>query len=360
MSGSVAFLNPTYWPEVARGSERYIDDLGRGLRARGWSPRLITSHPTRRDASVEAGLPVRRVARGRGEQRLRRHRFDDFWTHLPFAAGPLLRGDDVLAHAFYPTDGVLAGLWSRRTGRPSVLSLTGIPNPHLRVRLDAVPRAARLCTVVTALSRWARDGFWWRYGIEARVLYPAVDLAAFGPGVRTAEPTIFCAATPDVARKRVPLLVEAFGLVRRQLPDARLVLIEPSSPARAAELRAVEGVTLVSPGADPAAMRALYASAWVSALPSVGEAFGIVLIESLACGTPAVGTDAGAFGEILDRPAVGRLFDGGAAELARALLETLELAGDPATPGACRARAEDFSVDRAAGGMDALYRELVA
>ncbi|HEU4657668.1 MAG TPA: glycosyltransferase family 4 protein [Capillimicrobium sp.] len=357
MSGSVAFLNPTYWPEVARGSERYIDDLARGLRERGWAPHLITSHPARADETVEEGLPVRRVKRPRGEGWLRRRGFDDFWTHVPAAARELRRGDDVLAHAFYPTDAVAAGRWTKRTGRPSILSVMGIPNPLVRVRFDAVPRAARSVSVVTALSRWAADGLWWRYGIEARVIYPGVDLTAFAPGERAAEPTIFCAATPDVARKRVPLLVEAFARVRRERPGARLVLVRPGSAALAAQLEAVPGVSLVSLG--PGEVREAYASAWVSALPSVGEAFGLVLIESMACGTPAVGTDAGAFGEIVDSDGVGRLFDGGEAALARALLEALELSEDPATAARCRARAERFSMERSVGEVEALYRELL-
>jgi phosphatidylinositol alpha-mannosyltransferase len=358
MSHSVAFLNPTYWPEVARGSERYIDDLGRALRHRGHRPHLITSHPSLTDTTVEAGLVVRRVRRPRGEGWLRRRGFDDFWTHVPAAYRELRRHDDDLVHAFYPTDGVAAGRWSRHTGRPSVLSVMGIPNPTIRVRFDALPRAARAVSAVTVLSRWARDGLWWRYGVDARVIHPAVDLEAFGPGERAEQPTIFCAATPDVARKRVPLLVRAFGRVRAVRRGARLVLIRPSSPARAARLAAVDGVELVAPG--PGEMRELYASAWVSALPSVGEAFGIVLIESLACGTPVVGTAAGAFGEIVDSDAVGRLFDGGEEALARALLEALELSEDPAAAQRCRERAEDFSLERSADAMESLYRELLA
>jgi phosphatidylinositol alpha-mannosyltransferase len=357
VSVSVAFLNPTYRPEVARGSERYIDDLARALRQRGHRPHLITSHPTRTDATVESGLPVRRVRRRRGEGWLRRHGFDDFWTHVPATSRELRRHDDDLVHAFYPTDGVVAGHWTRRTGRPSVLSLMGVPNPTIRIRLDAVPRAARGCSAVTVLSRWVRDGLWWRYGIDARVIYPAVDLAAFAPGERAPDPTIFCAATPDVARKRVPLLVGAFAHVRREHPRARLVLIRPASPALAAELEATDGVELVSPGPDE--VGALYASAWVSVLPSIGEAFGIVLIESLACGTPVVGTDSGAFGEIIDSDDVGRLFDGGEGELAQALLGALELSSDAATAKRCRARAERFSLRRSADEMEALYRELL-
>jgi hypothetical protein len=41
-----------------------------------------------------------------------------------------------------------------------------------------------------------------------------------------------------------------------------------------------------------------------------------------------------------------------------ATTEALELAQDPATAGACRARAEFFSRDRCVGAYRALYREV--
>jgi hypothetical protein len=55
------------------------------------------------------------------------------------------------------------------------------------------------------------------------------------------------------------------------------------------------------------------------------------------------------------------MFDGDEPEgLAQALLECFELAGDPSTRAACRARAEDFSQRRTVQGYEALYRELGA
>ena len=52
-------------------------------------------------------------------------------------------------------------------------------------------------------------------------------------------------------------------------------------------------VTMLPLG-DPEGLSSRYATAWVSALPSTGDSFGMVLIESLASGTPIVVSDDGA------------------------------------------------------------------
>ena len=86
----------------------------------------------------------------------------------------------------------------------------------------------------------------------------------------------------------------------------------------------------------------------------------MVLIESLACGTPVVAADRDAAPEIVDDPAIGRLFDDDAPEaLAPALLEALELARDDRTAPACRAYAERFSATRTLGAFEDLYAELL-
>ena len=69
----------------------------------------------------------------------------------------------------------------------------------------------------------------------------------------------------------------------------------------------------------------------------------------------------GGMPEIVDSDTVGRVFDEPEpAAVARALLEALELADDPATPAACRARAEQFSRERCVDAYRSLYRELLA
>ena len=116
----------------------------------------------------------------------------------------------------------------------------------------------------------------------------------------------------------------------RQHPGARLLLSKPRE-ARLAHAFADpdNGVELVDMD-DAAVLAELNGRAWAAALPSTNEAFGLVLVEALATGTPVVASDLGPFPEIVDRPEIGRLFPGDdPADLAAALLETFELAGDP-------------------------------
>jgi glycosyltransferase involved in cell wall biosynthesis len=357
---NVALLNPCYWPEVRRGSERFARELADGLIARGHRPRLVTSHPRRSSSRVEDGMEVVRSWRP-PDARLRRRQWEDHLTHLPSSYLALRRGRDDVAHALYPTDALAALAWKARTGRPVILSFMGIPHRSWlaarRGRTGAIVRAMRGADAVVALSETAAAAFERWLGLRPRVIAPGVDLQAFAPGPgRAPAPTILCAADHTQPRKRVGLLVEAFALVRREHPDARLVL----SRVRGAAAPSGAGIEERDLD-DRATLAGANREAWVAALPSIGEAFGLVALEALACGTPVVASDREALPEVVDSPRIGRVFAGGEpAALAAALLEALDLARDPETSPACRARAELFSTGRCADAYVALYEEVIA
>jgi glycosyltransferase involved in cell wall biosynthesis len=355
----IALLNPCYFPEVRRGAERCIRNLADELIPAGHEMRLITSHPGAPSVRVERGLTVHRNRRPlNGLLRLRRF----YVTHVPSTYMTLRRGDDDIVHAYGSKDALAGARWSGRTGRPTVFTYVGIlsadRNP-LMIRLVAA--AARRSDVVVADSKAVAEGLWRFTGVDARVIYPGVDLETFrpDPSQRPEAPTILCTSAIDVPRKRVGLLVDAFHQVLRSRPDARLVLQRPGDHAKGEALaRGVEGLEFFDPVDDPRDVAALYRRAWISALPSTGEAFGGVQIESLACGTPVVGSDLGAIPEVLDSERIGRRFRGDdPAALAEALLEGFELAEIEETRGHCRRRAEDFSTAGYARAYLEVYRE---
>jgi glycosyltransferase involved in cell wall biosynthesis len=174
------------------------------------------------------------------------------------------------------------------------------------------------------------------------VIHPGVDLDAFTPGGERAERfTIVCPAALDAPHKRARLLLDAFAEVRRQRKGARLVLDARSGAT------AGDGVELRDLD-DHAALLAAYREAHVCALASEGEAFGLVLVEALACGTPAVASDDAAGPEVTDTT----FSDDDPKALAAAILTAADQDSQ-----ACRLRAERFSVDACVTAHEALYHE---
>jgi phosphatidylinositol alpha-mannosyltransferase len=243
----------------------------------------------------------------------------------------------------------------------------GVPRPEwlqaARGRLGILRRAVEGCDAVVALSRHAAHVFKQSIGHEPRVIAPGVNLATFASSAeRSPRPTIVCSAAAEEPRKNIGLLIDAFALVRERYKDARLLLSRPGDRGGASRAP----VDLYAPGVqwldldDRAALARAYSEAWVAVLPAVGEAFGLILVEALACGTPVVGYADAGIPEIIDRPEIGQLFDRlEPAGLARALIATCELADDPRTAERCRGRAEEFSIDRCVNSYLNLYGRLL-
>ena len=336
----IALLHPTYWPEVRRGSERLAHDLGAGLAARGHRVRLLTSHDARLSRTTEDGMEVARHPR-LPSGRLRRRLYEDHLTHLLFTTVDLVTRDDEIAHALFHADAQAA----RMAELPYVYTFAGVPHrkglANRRWRVELVQDAIDGAAATVALSEAAARAFERWLGVTPRVILPGVDLRAFTPGGERAERfTIVCPAALDAPHKRAGLLLDAFAEVRRRRPGARL-LVDRRTGVRA-------------PGVEPrdldahAALVGAYREAHVCALASEGEAFGLVLVEALACGTPAVASGDGGGAEITEHTFAGE----DPRSLARAILEAAE-----ADPGACRARAERFSIERCVDADEALYRE---
>jgi phosphatidylinositol alpha-mannosyltransferase len=216
--------------------------------------------------------------------------------------------------------------------------------------------AAAECTVGSAAAAAPFRRYLLR---EPRVIHPGVAVGEFATATsRAPGPTLVCAASLGDPRKRARLLFEAFVRLRRDRPDARLLVFEDRDPVMSRDRAALPaGAELLEARSEPAGLAAAYAASWASVLPAVEEAFGLVLVESLAAGTPFVADRSGAGPEILaGDEGVGRLFDSDdPADLARAMAEALELGADPASAERCRARAANFDWDRLVGEWVSLY-----
>lgn len=153
--------------------------------------------------------------------------------------------------------------------------------------------------------------------------------------------------------KNFALLIDAFALVNRQRPNARLIIVGAGSlleplQQQVAALGLTGAVVFSGFTPDPTPF---YASADLFALASNYEGFGNVLVEAMRQGTPVVSTDCESGPrEILDRGRYGTLVPcGDAKALAAAMVATLDC---PPDKTALRQRAEKLS------GSDATERYL--
>jgi glycosyltransferase involved in cell wall biosynthesis len=166
-------------------------------------------------------------------------------------------------------------------------------------------------------------------------------------------------------RKNLPRLVDAFGLLSRELPDLSLVLLGPDGPDRPAIDDAVarqprpaaERVLLVDYVSDDE-RNAILHGATALAFPSLDEGFGFPALEAMAAGVPVVAADAGSLPEVCGRAAV--LVDPldpseMAAGLRRVIVNSTVRAQLVALG---HEQAKSFSIARAASGLAGVYRAL--
>ena len=121
----IALLQPSYWPEVERGTERIVHDIGAGLAARGHDVTLITSHPAATTRSLEDGIEVIRTRRPIRPAPLAW--YEDHIESVPAMLWHLLRGQFDVANAFVPAYAWAALNARRLGGPPTVFSFHGIP-----------------------------------------------------------------------------------------------------------------------------------------------------------------------------------------------------------------------------------------
>jgi phosphatidylinositol alpha-mannosyltransferase len=341
-------LTHTYcWPEVRRGAERYIHELGAALVDAGHDVRIVATAPRAAKGTV-LDVPVQRLRRRDGPERYR-----EFAPEVAFGRDVLVRHlfDRLdVWHAFGTGDAAAAAFLSQVRLWPKVRSVyTDLGGPVRSYREQRPDHrlfqyAVRNLDAYLCLSEATRAVLESDYDRRGIVVGGGVDVVRFAPpAARRAVPTLLFMSAVDEPRKNLPLLLKAFDLVVATRPEVRLMLAGPGDPTSALEAstQRVRAGTDVHGVGDVEDVAALYGAAWATVLPSIREAFGLVLVESLASGTPIVAiAESGGPVEIV-QPGIGVLARSQTPEaLANACLEALALAakGD-ATRDACRREA---------------------
>lgn len=173
--------------------------------------------------------------------------------------------------------------------------------------------------VKIAVSERAKDEIEKYFGKQDFfIIPPGVDTELYNPskGKKSDENIIFFFLGRLDQRKGVDVLLKSWKNVRkfgnkknREVPLN--LIIGGDGPMRSlvqAEARKQKNVKYIG-FVEERILPELYASADVSVFPSKGgESFGIVLIESMACGTPPIASNIGGYKDVVKDKYVGLLF----------------------------------------------------
>jgi glycosyltransferase involved in cell wall biosynthesis len=246
-------------------------------------------------------------------------------------------------------------LLALRLRRPFIAVDQGLPDRH-EVKLlkhRSLPRAHAIITQTRAEADKVR-----RFGGDPALIANGVDTAFYTPpppGVEREAATALIVARLNDGHKRISDLLRAAA----RLPEPwRLDVLgvgpdEGRLRALADELGIAGRVAFLGFEADKAKVRERLRRCTVFVLPSAHEGLPVALLEAMACGTPAVGSDIPAIADVI-RQGGGEVVPVGDVEgLAQALRS---VAADRDRHGrAARATVEHrYSSDRAAAELEAL------
>lgn len=376
----IVITNPFVWPYVRRGSERLLNDLAGFLHCCGHDVTVLAMAPAG-GHEVRDGVHYRLV---RQRFNFSRRQFNSCHYFAVRLQRVLRNCDADVVFCLNYFDAYAALRARRHAPHPYrvIFQAVGIPVSRFfrAVPLDALfmRTVLREADRSVVLSRFAHDTLLRDFGSESEVLPPPVMVERFGGGNFDAagndslERVLFVGDATE-PRKGIHALCRAFAQVKRQRPLAQLVisgritdevrqqLLADPDVAEITESLLFAGVGRVEELPD------LYRQAAVTVLPAVWEAFGLVLVESLAAGTPVVGCRHGGIPDIITDVRVGRLVEPGDVseqmnnvdQLAGAVIEILEQGKTPEVRTACREIAANFSWAELGPRYERLIRAVV-
>lgn len=320
------------------GGERAVLELARALQPRHEVRLLLGGFDPHRTYPELASLP--RAAMGRLE-----------WPIAQVAA------DAIVANSFGANllalrNGPRVAYWVHSTR--SVFLQPGARRIDLLLRRGIDWVAVRRAAQVIANSRYTAGRVRRLYRREAdAVVYPGVDLDLFRPGAHDLAPEPGYAIT--VGRLSPEKGLDRLLDVWRDIPDLPLHVVGAGLPevVRELRMRAPSGVFFRG-DLTSTDLALAYRGAAVAVFAPYGEEFGMAPLEAMASGVPVVAWREGGLQETVVDGETGYLVSDAVTLRQRVRLLLHDPARQKAFGEAARARAETFSWQRTAAGIEAV------
>ncbi|HJW91427.1 MAG TPA: glycosyltransferase [Anaerolineales bacterium] len=309
---SLMYYRPHY-----SGLTIYAERLARALAARGHQVTVLTSRfdPRLPGEEVKDGV---HIVRARVLMRLSK---GVIMPGMPFLAWKLIRQAEVINPHVPQPDAAYISKLARLLGKPVVLTYQCdlvMPKGFIHALANLYAHftnhisAALAEVIVTTTRDFAEQSpFLRRYLGKVRAIQPPIQLASIGPSdleafrarfsVKPGQRIIGIAARL-ATEKGVEYLVQALSQVLVRHPNARVLFAGQYTGVLGEEQYAQKLAPLIEGLGEhwsflgiltPEELAAFFHISEVTVLPSINstEAFGMVQVESMACGTPVVATD---------------------------------------------------------------------
>lgn len=297
----VAFVASEYPPYVYGGLGTHVAALSAALAARGVEVDIFLPDRDGYHAPPPGvclcGVPTRTAAEVEGNVGL----WADFGVR---ALAELARRSYDLVHC-HDWMAAVPGAGAARRGVPVLFSVHLPQADPAHLALERLGLASASAAIVAAravagelLARDARTP-------PLAVIPNGVDTTLYRaqPPRTSGLPSVLFVGRL-VAQKGVDVLLHAFAVLRRRLPDARLTLVGDGD--QALYLRRLARYLGIMPAVEFAGWRTgealvrAYGGADVVTVPSRYEPFGLVALEAMACARPVVASRVGGLAEIVD------------------------------------------------------------
>lgn len=372
----IAITGPHFWPYRKRGSAAYIYNLSKHLAEEGHDVEIITGKPGKTRIVINGNVTINYLSY---LQHPVLHRFNIDRVHM-FTLNcfkHFIQNKYDIVYCMYHPDGFTLS-YLRKLRKIRYVQL--VPTVPFRFHWKHSPidpymfaRALRGADACVAPSNYARDYMLKNEQLHCEHIPCGVDMTHFRPlrKKNLSEPRILCTAALHDERKNIPLLVKAFEMLLRDGTKAVLQLAAETTSETNRRLASLVGNDIMNfieilPAVTHTELPDYYSEASVTVLPSVSETFGMTLIESLACGTPVVGTQSGALPEIINNPDVGSLFamdsDNSVSvkNLYHALKKTLDVAREEKTVERCREHVRAYDWKEVTRKMISFYERILS